>query len=362
MKGRSAPDPAATFARPEGVEDDCIVRAYRVPPESEGMRVDRFLMTQLRNTSRTRAKSIATRTAYTVEGRSLKPSDRVRAEDRVVLWRPPFEELDQPREVPIVYEDPHLLVVDKPPLCAVHPTARHYHSTVIKCLEAARPGEFLSLIHRIDRETSGLLMLARSPRADSAFKRLLEDRSLDAARGRTAGPAMSKVYLALTWGVPDAGTIELPLEPDHENPLRVKMRVATRGGMPACTRVSVLGVRGGHALVRCELLTGRQHQIRVHLAARGTPLVGDKLYGPDERLLARAADDQLSAADLALLELPRHALHAHHYRLAHAITGEALELVSPLAADLAAFWESRPQQPDGALPEMGSTTHSKSDS
>ena len=101
----------------------------------------------------------------------------------------------------------------------------------------------------------------------------------------------------------------------------------------------VLEERGGYALVACGLHTGRQHQIRVHLAALGCPLVGDKLYGPDERMLARAADGELSAEDIALLELPRHALHAHRYRLQHAVTNEILELSSPLPADLAAFWQ-----------------------
>ena len=100
-------------------------------------------------------------------------------------------------------------------------------------------------------------------------------------------------------------------------------------------------MKGRYALVRCELLTGRQHQIRVHLAAVGCPVVGDKLYGPDERLLARAADRELTADDHVRLELPRHALHAHRYRLPHAVTGEPLELVSPMPADLVAFWDSR---------------------
>jgi 23S rRNA pseudouridine1911/1915/1917 synthase len=135
----------------------------------------------------------------------------------------------------------------------------------------------------------------------------------------------------------------MPLEPDTDNPLRVKMRVAETGsGLEAKTKVRLLDQRRGYSLVECELLTGRQHQIRVHLAAHGTPIVGDKLYGPDERMLARAADGELTEADLARLELPRHALHAHRYRLTHAITGEALELSSPLPQDLDRFWRTRP--------------------
>src|SRR5690606_30777371 len=115
------------------------------------------------------------------EGRRLRPSERLQGEDKVCLWRAPFEEHEAPQQLAILYEDAHLLVVDKPPLMTVHPTARHHRHTVIKRLEAQRPGEFLSLIHRLDRETSGALMLGRSPESDRAFKRLLENRSTEAS-------------------------------------------------------------------------------------------------------------------------------------------------------------------------------------
>jgi 23S rRNA pseudouridine1911/1915/1917 synthase len=117
------------------------------------------------------------------------------------------------------------------------------------------------------------------------------------------------------------------------------MRVAAKGtGLPARTGITVLGECGGYALLRLDLYTGRQHQIRVHLAHLGTPIVGDKLYGPDERLLTRAADGELSAEDLELLELPRHALHAFEHRLTHAFSGQELRIRAPLPPDLCAFW------------------------
>jgi 23S rRNA pseudouridine1911/1915/1917 synthase len=302
------------------------------------MRVDVFVSTQLRNTSRTRARSIVERTAYSSTGKKLRPNQRVRGDDHVVLWRMPFEEQDSPRPLETVFEDEHLLVIDKPPLMAVHPTARHHHATVIKLLQKERPGSFLSLIHRIDRETSGLLLVAKSADADRSFKRMLEDRTVGARHG--TGPPVQKEYLAITWGAPSTGLVDLPLEPDTDNPLRVKMRVAETGGLDARTEVTLLEARAGYGLSLCRLHTGRQHQIRAHLAATGTPIVGDKLYGPDERMLARAADGELSDEDLRRLELPRHALHAHRYRLIHALTGEALDISSPLAPDLDTFWRA----------------------
>jgi 23S rRNA pseudouridine1911/1915/1917 synthase len=331
---RAAEQDPQKLPRPSGVPSDAILRVLRVPPESAGMRLDVFVQSQLRNTSRTRARAIVENSAFALDGRRLRPNGREQAEDRIMLWRPLFDEIDAAPELPILYEDEHLLAVDKPPLVAVHPTARHHHSTVIKQLQAIRPGEFFSLIHRLDRETSGILLVARNPEAERAFKRLLEDRST-----RPGAASLDKGYLAITWGVPATGDIDLPLELDRDSPLRVKMRVAPAvQGMPARTGVQVIETRGRYALIRCQLHTGRQHQIRVHLTALGCPIVGDKLYGPDERLLARAADRCLDSTDLALLELPRHALHAAHYRMRHAVSGAPLEIVSPLPPDLADFW------------------------
>ena len=322
---------------PEGVDPKSTVRVFRVPAEAAGSRVDVFVQSQLRNTSRTRAKVIVEKGAYDLSGRRVRASERVREDDLIALWREPFEDDSEQPPLPVVYEDPHLLVIDKPPLLTVHPTARHNKHTVIKRLHAERPDEFLALVHRLDRETSGLLLVARSRESERAFKRALEERT----HGDEASP-FRKIYMAVTRGVPPSGPVELPLEPDVDNSLRVKMRVAKPGtGLTARTDLEVLETRGGYALVACELFSGRQHQIRVHLAALGCPVVGDKLYGPDDRLLARAADGELTEADLVLLELPRHALHAHRYVMTHAVTGEALELVAPLSADLDKFWSER---------------------
>jgi 23S rRNA pseudouridine1911/1915/1917 synthase len=321
--------------RPPGVHEDAILKVYRVPGECAGMRLDVFMRTQLRNTSRTRARAIIEQSAHAADGRALRANDRVKADERIALWRAPFEEVEE-IPLPAVYEDDHLLAIDKPPLVTVHPTARYHRNTVIERLRAARPGEFLALIHRIDRETSGVLMLAKHIESERAFKRLLEERSLGGE------DSVRKTYVAVTRGVPSTTYCELPVELDTENSLRVKMRIADPGcGLPARTGIEVFDARGGYALCRLSLHTGRQHQIRLHLAALGCPVVGDKLYGPDERLLARAADGELTEEDLILLEHPRQLLHAERYDFVHPMTGEPVGLVAPMPADMLQFWDSR---------------------
>lgn len=331
--------------RPAEVSAQATARTLRVPPELAGMRLDVFLATNLRSTSRTRAKLIARQAAFSVDGKRLRPNQRLKGDEHVVLWREPVDEASDV-DIPVLYRDPHLLVVDKPAGITVHPTASHYHNTVIRLLQARLPGQYLSLIHRLDRDTSGVLLLALTPQADRAFKMLLE--------GTLAIPAgvdarIEKSYLAITWGVPRPGLIDLPLERDPDNPLRVKMRVAAPGrGLSAQTEVVIhdrtpAPERGGgaYALVECRLLTGRQHQIRVHLSVTGSAVVGDRLYGPDERLHARGADGVLTDEDWRTLEMSRQALHAYRYELPHALTWQRLQLRAPLPPDLQRFWRER---------------------
>jgi len=325
------------FVRPPAVDPLATLTVVRVPREWARWRLDRVVVQTFQRMSRTRAQVVVTTGAYTPEGRKLRSNDRVREGEVILLWRPPFEEPDVPLHCPVLYEDERLLAIDKPAGLPVHPTARYHHKTVTAVLARERPGEFLALCHRIDRETSGVLLLAKDREAERLIKKVLEERD---------DYIVDKTYLALTWGVPSPreGRITHALKLDDAHRFRVKMRVAAddeRDALTAATRYRVLDVKKDYALVRCELETGRQHQIRAHLRALGTPIVGDKLYGPDDELFARGADHALTAEDMELLELPRHALHAHELVVPHPTRPkERVTITSPLARDLAAFWDA----------------------
>jgi 23S rRNA pseudouridine1911/1915/1917 synthase len=334
----------AVWVRPANVPDGAVVSVFRVPPEVAGQRLDVFLQAQLKRTSRTRAQFIIRASAYDDQGRPLRSNTRVRPFQQILLWRAPWDENPVPTEVPVLYEDDHLLAVDKPAGLPVHPSARYHRNTLIKVLQAKRPGEWLSLGHRLDRETSGVILVAKNRPCDRALKRAFEERD-----------GIEKTYLAITWGAPDPGDgahafrFERSVELDPTHRTNVKMRLgATDDALYAATRFTVEDTRRAttsgrvYARVRCELETGRQHQIRVHLAALGAPIVGDKLYGPDDTCFARGADGELTDADLALLELPRHALHAWRLSLRHPVTSLPLALEAPLPADIGAFWDDLP--------------------
>lgn len=226
----------------------------------------------------------------------------------------------------VLYEDAHLLAVNKPPGMVVHPTYRHATGTLMNLLLwRARdwaPADRPSLVGRLDKLTSGLVLVARSPRAHAALQRAL------------ASPASDKDYLAVVYGrVPGTrGTIDLRLARDVEDRRRVVASSAR--GAASLTRYErlsrVAAPRAGLALVRCRLTTGRMHQIRVHLAARGWPVVGDPVYG--EPRWTRVSDPALAAA---LRAFPRQALHAWRVGFPHPMTGARVVVEAPVPADMA---------------------------
>ena len=265
-----------------------------------------------------------------------RPGKRLLQGTRVVVVIP--EELRLPAfdgdasSLSILYEDDDVIAVDKPAMVAVHPSGRHHADTLIQRVHAhfqeeikAR-GEAPRLGHRLDRETSGVLLIGKGVLAHRELRRQFEEHLVD------------KTYLAVVWGTPveRQGSIRFPIGPASMSPIRLKMAVRADGAQ-ARTDYQVLEQLERHALVECRLFTGRQHQIRLHLAAIGHAIVGDKLYGPDEQLFIRSAEDRLSASDHAELELPRQALHHHEVSFTSPATGQRITVRSPLASDLKAF-------------------------
>ncbi len=308
-----------------------IEQRFIVESECHGYRLDRFLQKKIRRLSRARIQRVI-HGDCDVEGRKARPNMRVFTGQRVAFRRPAPVEPEVPRNISVVYTDPDFYVLDKPAGLPIHPTARYHFSTLTAVLRERFPGERLQVCHRLDRETSGLLLVARSPEAASKLKTAFQKR------------LVHKRYLAIVHGqldLPDGEEllVDKPLGPAG-TAVRVRMAVcdSSDGGLPAQTIVRVLRRFASHTLVECRPHTGRQHQIRVHLWQLGFPIVGDKLY-PDEELFIKWSEEG-DAAVASLLPLPRHALHAAGIAFPHPRTGELLRVDTDLPADLAHFLDT----------------------
>jgi 23S rRNA pseudouridine1911/1915/1917 synthase len=298
-----------------------IEHQFLVEGECGGWRLDRFLRKKIPRLSRTRVQRVIRGECW-IDGRSCKPSSVVTAGQRVTFRRPAPVEPEAPRELPLLYTDAAFYAVDKPAGIAMHPTAKWHFSTVTAVLREKFPDEALQITHRLDLETSGVLLVARSYEAAVALKRAFAKRR------------MHKRYVALVHGALEGeGVIDAPLALAG-GLVRVKMAVR-EGGLPSRTRWRAIktGELGGTVtLVECFPETGRQHQIRAHLDAIGHPVVGDKLY-PDEQIFADYQDHGWDAV-AARLPLARHALHCAWMRFPHPVTGEPTEVESPLPPTL----------------------------
>jgi 23S rRNA pseudouridine1911/1915/1917 synthase len=321
--------------RPGNIPDEYIEISLTVSREFAGWRVDRFVALRIPRLSRTRVQRILERFAFDDEGRPFKSSRALREGERVTIFKPPPDEPDVPRSFGVAYEDEWFLAVDKPPGLPVHPTARYLHNTLTGLLDerygrAGRP----VLVHRLDSETSGLVLCARTPEAERAAKRLFAKREV------------RKTYLAVVRGVldPPAGRVEAPIGPDRESAIRVKMGCRDPYGLPALTEYRMLETRGGYCLVEARPRTGRQHQIRVHLAHIGHPIVGDKMYGPDESLFLEYVEHGPSADLARRAGHRRQALHAARLELTHPFTQASLVVESPLPRDLADLLSGNDQE------------------
>ena len=309
-----------------------IERHLHVPPELAGLRLDHFVKTQITRLSRTKIQTIIETQLTRADGFKPKASTGVAAGEHYIIRRPAPAEPPVPRTFGVLHEDARMRIIDKPAGLPVHASAKFYFNTLTRVLSERYPDEpELQICHRLDRETSGVLVLARDREAAAFLKDAI------GRKDRT-----TKEYLAVVHGQPpwdeeavlDIG-LRLSTEADATRLPHVRMLPDPKG-LPAITRVRVEQRAEAYALVRCTLVTGRQHQIRAHLAHAGFPIVGDKLYTHGDDAFIEYCDEGLTDELAALFVIPRHALHAAKITLPHP-DGGTVTAGAPLPQDLAAL-------------------------
>ena len=301
------------------------------------MRADRFLADVLEGLSRSRVKALIEAGQVSRDGHPVSdPAEAVRAGARYAVRVPPATPATpaaQAIPLAILFEDRDLIVLDKPAGLVVHPAPGNLDGTLVNAV-LAHAGEELSgiggearpgIVHRLDKDTSGVMVVAKTERAHTVLSAAFASRDLD------------REYLALAWSLPGllAGEVEAPLGRHPTD--RKRMAVVARGGKAALTRWKLeRGFGTAAALLRCRLATGRTHQIRVHLAHIGHPIVGDPVYLRRTPASARTLPE---ATRDALLAFPRQALHAESLGFRHPVTGQALSFRAAPPADMAALLE-----------------------
>jgi len=312
-----------------------MIRRFKVGQPSAGTRLDLYLASVCSDLSRSRIQKLIEEGAVKVAGSAARRSHAVRAGETVEIEVPePRPAAIEAQDIPltVLYEDGHLLAIDKPPGLVVHPSPGHDAGTLVNALlhhvrdlkgvgGELRPG----IVHRLDRGTSGVLLVAKTDLAHASLSRQMKKRS------------MRKEYLALAAGIPKVRKGEVVFAIGRDPKDRKKMKAFRRTDeIPAGTReartlyeIEKEWPSLDLSLLRCRLVTGRTHQIRVHLAAAGLPVVGDPVYGRPR--YDRVKDTALKKA---IQEFPRQALHAERIAFRHPATNEPIELSAPIPADL----------------------------
>ena len=322
--------PAAGLTAPPSPPDPIAPIAWTVAPEAAGERLDRHVAARL-GAPRNQVQRWIREGWVLLNGAPARPSAEVAPGDAVACRPPaPREERIAPEDetLALLYEDADLAVLDKPAGLAVHPGAGRATGTLAHRLLArypemagvggpGRPG----IVHRLDRDTTGVLVVARTAAAYAALSRAFAEREV------------GKRYLAIVYGEPRpaAGRIEAPI---GRHPARRQEMAVREGGRPARTVYRTIAAAQGIALLALDLLTGRTHQIRVHLKSLGHPLVGDPVYGEARwKGLPRKIQGPLA-------DFPRPALHAWRLAFRHPRTGEPMAFEAPAPADLADLWKA----------------------
>lgn len=293
-----------------------------VSPEDAGQRLDRYLVTVLADISRSQLQTLIAEGAVQINGRASKPGYALRAGDEILVDRAASSATHErvrarPLPLDVIYEDADLLIINKAPGMVVHPAPGHSEDTLVNALLAyypqlqasdsdQRPG----IVHRLDRDTSGLLIVAKHPRAQAALIEQMQRHEI------------TKRYLALVEGniALDQGSIDAPIGRNPRHRQQMAITATGVGSREARTHFRVLEHFARHTLLLVQLETGRTHQIRVHLKAIGHPVVGDPTYG--------------SGNVLRGFNLQRQFLHAYQLQFVHPFSGETLQIEAPLPADL----------------------------
>jgi len=294
-----------------------------VPAGKAGIRLDVWLTRQMKELSRSRIKALIQAGHIALAGgQKIKEHRKTQAGDRIRIIIPPPEDTAlRPEPIPldILYQDSDMIVINKPAGLVVHPAVGHPSGTLVNallyhCPDLAgiggerRPG----IVHRLDKDTSGALVAAKNERAMAGLVAQFKARQVE------------KYYIAFVWGKPNpaAGSIETMIGRHRKD--RKRMSASPRSGRPALTHYTTLGTFGNLTLLRVQITTGRTHQIRVHMAHRGHPVVGDRQYGPHSH----------PALPVPVL---RQMLHAEQLVLSHPVTGQRLSFIAPLPADMDAL-------------------------
>lgn len=314
-----------------------------IRPEDAGNKVLGYLTNRFTYHDVAQWQTIVRAGKVLLNGQAARPDDRLAPGDTLAYVN--FDTAEPPVQwgYTVLFEDAHLLVVDKPGNLPCHPGGRYFRHTLWHVLKTEHGLSYLSFVNRIDRETSGLVLVAKTPSAARNCRRQFDDGSV------------GKRYLAAVDGMFPERAIRAAgfLCRDETSPVRKKQRFfpvtdappVPPGARQCCTVFQRVARQGLRSLVAAQPVTGRLHQIRATLFSLGYPVVGDKIYGADDTFFIRFIDDQLTEEDRRRLVLPRQALHAESLQLRHPATGDHLHVSAPVPEDMAGLFDGSGKRP-----------------